>query len=85
LNHLGTTGLNIVFDNCDIVSEVVIAVIGDELNATFTHQSIFVTLRILTDGEHHLTQLMVLMGQVTKDNMKDCGYVYPPVFLPDHE
>jgi hypothetical protein len=45
--------LIIVLDNPDSVSEVVIAVIGDELNAAFTHQSI--TLRILTDEKHHLT------------------------------
>jgi hypothetical protein len=53
---LGTTKLIIVFDNPGSVSEVVIAVIGDDLNATFTHHSIFATPRILTDGEHHLTQ-----------------------------
>jgi hypothetical protein len=53
---LGTTRSIIVFDNCNSVSEVVIAVIGDERNTTFTHQSIFATFRILTDGEHHLTQ-----------------------------
>jgi hypothetical protein len=35
---LGTTGLNIVFDNPDSVTEVVSAVIGDELKLLFTDQ-----------------------------------------------
>jgi hypothetical protein len=53
---LGTAGLIIVFDDPNSVSEVFIAVIGDELYAPFTRHSIFTTLRILTDGKHHLTQ-----------------------------
>jgi hypothetical protein len=35
---LGTTGLNVVFDNPDSVTEVVTAVIGDELQQLFTNQ-----------------------------------------------
>jgi hypothetical protein len=51
-----TTGLIIVFDDPASVSEVFIAVIGDEHNAPFTHHFIFTTLSILTDVKHHLSE-----------------------------
>jgi hypothetical protein len=85
---LGTTSLNIVIDNPESVEEVVSSVIGDNLLQLFTEQSnlyhsqnaqqwkvLAKTLNwsnITPEEMRKFLGLIILMGKVRKDNIRDC-------------
>ena len=84
---LGTIGLNIVIDNPESDAEVVSSVIGDKLIQLFTEQSNLYhsqiaqqwnvlpkTLKwsnIAPEEIRKFLGLIILMGQVRKDNIRD--------------
>ena len=84
---LGTTGLHIVIDNPESVVEVVSSIIGDNLIQLLTEQSNFYhsqnaqkwkvsskTLKpssITPQEMRKFLRLLILMGQVGKENLRD--------------
>ena len=94
---LGTTGLNIVIDNPESV-EVMSSVIGDDLILLLTEQSNLYhsqndekwkvspkTLKwsnITPEEMRKLWGLIILMGQVRKENIKDNWSTDPTIFTP---
>ena len=95
---LGTTGLNIVIDNPESVPEVVSSVIGDDLILLLTEQSNLYhsqnaekwkvspkTLKwsnITPEEMRKFLGLIILMGQVRKDNIRDYWSTDPTISTP---
>jgi hypothetical protein len=98
---LGTTGLNIVTDNPESVAEVVSPIIGDDLILLLTEQSNIYqsqneekrkvspkTLKlsnITPEAMRKLLGLIILKGQVRKENIRDYGPLtpqFPHQFFP---
>ena len=83
---LGTTGLNIVIDNPESVVEVVNSIISDDLTLLFTEQSNLQHSQnaqqwkvspktpkwsSITQRMRKILGIIISMGQVRKDNIKD--------------
>ena len=95
---LGTTGLNIVIDNPESVVEVVSSIIGDNLIHLLTEQSIIYhsqnakkwkilpkTLKwskITPEEMRKYLGLIILMGQVRKENIRDYWFNDPTFLHP---
>jgi len=95
---LGTTGLNIVIDNPESVAEVMSSIIGDDLILLLTEQSNLYhsqnakkwkvspkTLKwsnITTEEMRKFLGLIILMGQVRKENIRDYWSTDPTISTP---
>jgi len=95
---LGTTGLSIVIDNPESVAEVVSSATGDDLIQLLTEQSNFYhsqnaekwkvspkTLKwsnITPEAIKTFLGLIILMGQVRKENIRDYWSTDPTISTP---
>jgi hypothetical protein len=95
---LGNTGLNVVTDTPESVVEVVRSIIGDDLILLLTEQSNIYhsqnaekwkvspkTLKwsnITPEEMRKFLGLIILMGQVRKENIRDCRSAEPTIFIP---
>jgi len=95
---LGTTGLNIVIDNPDSVDEVVSSIIGEDLILLLTeHSNLYHTQyaekwkvspktlkwsNITPEEMRKFLELIILMGQVRKENIRDYWSTDPTISTP---
>jgi len=97
-HFLGTTGLNIVIDNPESIAEIVSSVIDDDLILLLTEQSNLYhsqnaekwkvspkTLKLSNITPKEMRKfwgLIILMGQVRKDSIRDYWSIDPTISTP---